>query len=246
MKIPQKQSGFAAIETALVIIILGMIAFTGWFVWHSKQVTDKTLSDTAKSSPGVIQAKKVTNFAECKKAPGSKILTSFPEQCVTKDGKTFTDDSQTMAYLTIKEWHVKLPLNEGDRGAYYVMSSESGMIQTVTIFDKSIDGLSNVKGVNCKDSTYPLLAISRIKPSDVAATQDINSPSYIGDSGPNNFKFFSFTQEYEFAAESSHQAAPRCEDINPGGDFKADPAIAANYSAITAALGKSYAQMQAE
>jgi|GEM_PF-1359751 len=52
--------GFAAIEALLVVIILGLVGFTGWFVWHSKQVSDKTLTDASKSQP-TTAAKKSSN-----------------------------------------------------------------------------------------------------------------------------------------------------------------------------------------
>jgi len=44
------QKGFAILEGALILVIVGIIGFTGWFVWHSKQNTDKTLNDTSNSS----------------------------------------------------------------------------------------------------------------------------------------------------------------------------------------------------
>lgn len=43
------QSGFAVVEALLVIIILGLLGFTGWFVWHSKQVANKTFTEASKS-----------------------------------------------------------------------------------------------------------------------------------------------------------------------------------------------------
>lgn len=45
-----KQSGFAVVETLLVVVLLGIIGFTGWYVWHTKQLTDSTLKTGLSSS----------------------------------------------------------------------------------------------------------------------------------------------------------------------------------------------------
>jgi type II secretory pathway component PulJ len=45
----KQQSGFAVVESLLILVIVAIIGGTGWFVWHSKQQTDKTLSETGNS-----------------------------------------------------------------------------------------------------------------------------------------------------------------------------------------------------
>ncbi len=54
------QTGFAAIEAVLVCVILGIIGFTGYFVWHAKQNTDESLNNTASSQPGIAKKKAVS------------------------------------------------------------------------------------------------------------------------------------------------------------------------------------------
>jgi hypothetical protein len=49
------QSGFAVIEAVLVLVIVGILGFTGYFVWHAKQSTDKSLDNTAKSQPATAK-----------------------------------------------------------------------------------------------------------------------------------------------------------------------------------------------
>lgn len=39
-------SGFAVLETILILVVIAIIGFTGWYVWQSKQSTDKTTSET--------------------------------------------------------------------------------------------------------------------------------------------------------------------------------------------------------
>ncbi|HZL07568.1 MAG TPA: hypothetical protein VFC50_00030 [Candidatus Dormibacteraeota bacterium] len=40
----QDERGFSPIETILVIVIVAVIGFVGWFVYHAKQTTDKSLN----------------------------------------------------------------------------------------------------------------------------------------------------------------------------------------------------------
>lgn len=88
--------GFAAIETALILVILAMISGTGYFVYHAKQSADKSLADTAKSQPAITKATAaVTDFTSCRAAKGSTIQETFPEKCVTKNGKPYTNTIST-------------------------------------------------------------------------------------------------------------------------------------------------------
>jgi hypothetical protein len=51
------QSGFSIIEAVLLLVILAIIGGTGYFVWHTKQNTDKSLTNTAKSAPAISKSK---------------------------------------------------------------------------------------------------------------------------------------------------------------------------------------------
>ncbi len=59
-----QQKGFTAIEGLLLLVIIGMLGFTGWFVWHSQQSTSKTNQQS--------------------------VLDSNPVSPTTKGGKQFT------------------------------------------------------------------------------------------------------------------------------------------------------------
>jgi hypothetical protein len=92
-----KQSGYAIIETALILFVLCILGITGWFIWNAKQNADRSLDAAATTEQGIVANSKVTDFVSCKAAKGSKMLETYPEQCMTKDGKTFTDGVSTKA-----------------------------------------------------------------------------------------------------------------------------------------------------
>ena len=116
--------GFGTLETILILIGILAIAGTGFYVWHSKQLIDKNLT-AVNSATVTFKAHAVTSFADCQKTPGSKILQTYPEQCVTKTGKAFTDSSQATAqqFLVIKEWGVRMTLPAALQDAYYAFPS---------------------------------------------------------------------------------------------------------------------------
>lgn len=54
----KNQKGFSAVEGLLILIIVGLIGFTGWYVWQAKQNADKTLNaaaTTASNTPKTIK-----------------------------------------------------------------------------------------------------------------------------------------------------------------------------------------------
>lgn len=94
MKI-EKKKGFALLQIILLIVLALGIAGTGWYVWQSKNKTNKVSDTATQSSENAIKTNtNITDFESCKNA-GYPIQTSYPEVCVTKDGKRFTNPTQT-------------------------------------------------------------------------------------------------------------------------------------------------------
>jgi len=82
--------GFTAIETTIVILVVAVLAFGGWFIWSKTRKKDNTSTNSTTTQN---QNQKNAN----------------------KDQQT-TDQSDGGKYLVIKEWKVRLPLSESLRG----------------------------------------------------------------------------------------------------------------------------------
>lgn len=134
------QKGFGAVEVLLIAVVVGILGFTGYYVWHSQSETNKAYDDAGKSENASLEYIKDStqaDFEACKKAAGSRMLQTYPEQCVTKDGKVYTtaavtpstiSQSDAQNYLIIKEWGVKVPLSSGMAGATYYMKNKYTLI----------------------------------------------------------------------------------------------------------------------
>lgn len=57
-KLNRDQSGFSALEAILLCIIVGIVGFTGWYVWQAKQTASKTLDEASKSATANNDASK--------------------------------------------------------------------------------------------------------------------------------------------------------------------------------------------
>ncbi len=74
------------------MVIAGIIGFTGWYVWNSRNKTENSYSNSISSNIPKYTA--IKSFDDCKKSAGSKIQESYPEVCITALGNKFTNPNQ--------------------------------------------------------------------------------------------------------------------------------------------------------
>lgn len=93
MKTCNNQKGFAAIEAVLIVVVLGIIGFTGWFVYHSKQAADKSLTAAGNSTPQVAQNKPVTPKTDTVTSISTKsgVVLKYPQSWQAKETADSTD-----------------------------------------------------------------------------------------------------------------------------------------------------------
>lgn len=77
----RNQSG-SAFVIGIIILAIGIIGAVGFVFWQNF-----IQSPIPKTDP--------TTYAECSVLEGSKIIETFPEQCITADGKRFANPNQT-------------------------------------------------------------------------------------------------------------------------------------------------------
>ena len=109
-KLSKNESGFSALEVILIIVIVALVGFTGWYVYSSQQKANKNLAATTSGNPTF---KKVT------------------KPTVTKTTK---QPATSQKYLTITEWGVRAPYTSNDT-LTYVLKGDSAMIVSKNLAD---------------------------------------------------------------------------------------------------------------
>ncbi len=154
-------AGSRAIAKFLSLIVLGLIAIVGILWWSTMR------SDESRQAERPSRTKAVTNFEECRRAPGSKIMQTFPEQCVTKDGKQFVANAERTA-IDVPEWRIRVQQPEGIGDAYYKMLDEHRLLVSTRSLDQIRAGTSG-----CTSGLEDIV-IERAKPGDTRDGQMLN------------------------------------------------------------------------
>lgn len=80
----RRASGHALIIAIVAVAVVAILGVLGWLFWQN--FINKSSGST------------VTTYEQCQSTAGSKTLETYPEQCVTADGRTFTGPiTQTVA-----------------------------------------------------------------------------------------------------------------------------------------------------
>lgn len=163
------QSGFSVIEGLLIFVIIGIVGFTGWFIWHSKQSTDKTL-DKGNQSTFVGTAKKsVASNDTAKTTNDNQNIIKFAEIGIQI---TVPDSIKDLTYTTEKQ------TDQTGKPVTYIRLST----KTLTAKDADCDSTGSALGV-----------IGRGQGSYI----DANTEANIGYYGMLQKQFDSFFIDYE-------------------------------------------------
>lgn len=132
----KKQSGFTIVEVLLVVLILSVVGFGGYYVWHSPNKADKTYDNSSKSSQATSPSSK-------------KTTTNTPSN-------SSTSTTQTQQYLTIAQWQVKIPLSVALSGmSYSVVDSHIAGATAINISSSALTNLSCTRSDGSASTTSP-------------------------------------------------------------------------------------------
>lgn len=117
--------GFTIVEGLLILVLAIVIVGAGWYVSHRQSENKKQAA--------------IASFADCKADKDSRIQESFPEVCVTKNGKHFTNpqqDSESANWLAYqppgKQFKVKIAdgwnLTSYTQGDFVALSTDSNKL----------------------------------------------------------------------------------------------------------------------
>lgn len=89
----KKQLGFSLVEGLLILVIIGLVGFIGWFIYNAKNSAAKSLDTSSKvSNTQPAKAQTINSFYSCWQAVGS-VTQTIPSTCVY-NGKSYTSPSK--------------------------------------------------------------------------------------------------------------------------------------------------------
>jgi type II secretory pathway pseudopilin PulG len=170
-KMKKNQKGFSHVEILLLIVIVGIIGFVGWYVLRSVNQADKNLNSAngpksiAASKKNVLKQGASSPISSNTKATAPTPVSPVPAAIVSPaPAYVTTTPAVVNNYVTIPEWSVKFKHNgtitimyahdANDKGAHAVFFSSSQLI---------------AKNKACKAEIYPAGYIVRFKSDEHVA-----------------------------------------------------------------------------
>lgn len=150
----KNEKGFSVVEILIVLVVVGLIGGTGWYVWQPKHKTTENNKSTTNSTPATEQ--KATDNPEVK---------------------------SEVNYLTIKEWGVKISLRDTDKVSYAYTSQPNGSYYGSS-YDSTIDvelKAGQEPPAGCSSKVGALLrSKDKPQPTDVNGHPSISNFKQIG------------------------------------------------------------------
>jgi hypothetical protein len=123
----KSENGFAAVEGLLIAIVVLLVGFIGYYVWHTNHKPDSKPAVTSSNSTPAQTTEKED----------------------TKTTPTAPVDSTT--YLTVSEWDVKVPLSAGTTGLSYIIRKTTQTEGSIASF--SSNDLRAASTAGCTSNT---------------------------------------------------------------------------------------------
>lgn len=129
----KKEDGFSVVEGLLVLVVVLLVGFIGYYVWN---INHKTESKDTEITSDTSKPKKASASTE-------KVPTTTPPPTVSIN--------DTGSYLTVTEWAIKIPLNTGTEGLSYKIRSTNDTNGSIGSF--SSDALKAAGIAGCESNT---------------------------------------------------------------------------------------------
>lgn len=153
----KNQKGFSLIEALLILVIVGILGGTGWYVWHAKQDTDETLSAVNIPSAATESRKSISKpYANWKTAtsPRGKFSFKYPSSWKYSQSIGVKDNVEHIVLdgpklrLTIDSFNGDDPANGGNPGT---KCNDCQQIKEIEALD-----ISKLGKINLETITYNL------------------------------------------------------------------------------------------
>ena len=104
----RKQKGMAALETVLILVIVAILAFTGWYVYKARKNSDKNLSNATSASQTARQTPAATTPAG---ATDNQSLQSDLNGINSAQSQASQDNNSAGAAVNDQQSEISVPTN---------------------------------------------------------------------------------------------------------------------------------------
>lgn len=154
----RKQAGFAPLQIILILLIIGLIAGVGWFVWQSKNKTNKTLANMTHGAGDAVKTEVNMN------QPTSDKISATDEELIEATIQVYCNQQQSSEYKSeLTEKNMKDPnlyVKDGDFARISTSCATEGggfrsflrkQAPTETDSTWKIIGSTQMETIGCKD-----------------------------------------------------------------------------------------------
>lgn len=134
---PLNQKGIAGLELLLVVLLVVIIGFTGWFVYHSSKATDRTLENTNKATRSSATASGKSAPQQTKR-PESPSPTKAAADSPTPAAGTCEKSSGSVVTVTLTEGIPDPRCSEVAATQTLAVVNPTSASVTVTLGNKSV------------------------------------------------------------------------------------------------------------
>ncbi len=197
-----KKHGFGLVGILLIVVVIGVVGFAGWYVVISKNSKQNNSIEVVSKS----------NNAEPAIEANTSTENSNNTESISETNDNFKNSNIKQEYLDIVEWGVRIPLSSEIRGAYYKVNDSfeqsASNPTSLTIYSEETDGLIGSGGVSCKDEYIAFLI--RFPSNDSYWQSD--------DTDADLFRPTIDIDGFSFGASTIKQYGPPCFAKNPNSD----------------------------
>jgi hypothetical protein len=210
-KLQSNETGFSAIEAILILVIIALLVFVGWFVWHSKQTANKTLASATQATTVSKQQAKTGSTSSTKAttdpyAGWLSLCSTSGDLCVKypSDWKLSQSQAQTQTQ-SVAEYTITNPA--GNVAVNYTPNS------------------SGTGGGNTTTGAYTNNVLSLISPTATADFKVVRGLTTEYQSWLDSGKQYSYYADYLLTSNAAVQQQGLSQGTNTGSD-----AIAYNFT----------------
>lgn len=107
----KNQNGMALVESVLILVIVAILAFTGWYVYHARQNSNKNLSSAASTGQTESQTPGAANSTTLSSGTDNSSLQSDLNSIGASQNQAAGDSNSANGAVNDQQNEISVPTN---------------------------------------------------------------------------------------------------------------------------------------